>query len=188
MLLIGDIHITSKHKDNIIESVRSFVNKYNDNQIVFLGDFVYHFSYDRTALIELFDLFMEFYQQGKNVYILAGNHDWIKQKFVFDQAKKSFDFFQTQIDSQNGRIQFITDFESLNINNAEFLFVPYNIIEDLETNIQVDRDNIQSPLLTKIYDESIGLLDSKNKKENLSARLNLNLLNKINSFYKNSNT
>ncbi len=84
MLLIGDIHITTKYTDQIIDSLRRYVGQFpHEKHIIFMGDYMYMFSYDRRALARLFDLFLDFRQQGKNVYILAGNHDWIGQQFVY---------------------------------------------------------------------------------------------------------
>ncbi len=84
MLLIGDIHITTKHADAIIASIASYAQENNDEKnIIFLGDYMYMFSYDRTALARLFDLFLSLRKSGKNVYVLAGNHDWIGQQFVY---------------------------------------------------------------------------------------------------------
>jgi hypothetical protein len=34
------------------------------------------------------------YRQGKNIYILAGNHDWLGSSFVFEEGKKVFDLLQ----------------------------------------------------------------------------------------------
>ncbi len=183
MLLIGDIHITSKYKDSIIQSIRDFVSSFDDKHIVFLWDFVYHFSYDRNLLLELFDLFVEFYKKGKKVYILAGNHDWIKQRFVFDQAKKSFDLFSSLSNSNSGLIKFITDIETINIDDDRFMFVPYNIIDGIFIDTGIKQDKNYKNILKKIYNESIPMLDSLNKKEVFSAKLNLSLINQISQFY-----
>lgn len=84
MLLIGDIHITSKYTDAIIDTITRFVDQHEtEKNIIFLGDYMYMFSYDRTALASLFDLFLQLRKNGKNVYVLAGNHDWIGQQFVY---------------------------------------------------------------------------------------------------------
>jgi UDP-2,3-diacylglucosamine pyrophosphatase LpxH len=94
MLLIGDIHINSKYKDKILSSLKSFLAGHpEEKNLIFLGDFVYHFSYDRNALLALYDLFLDLYQQGKTLYILAGNHDWLGSHFVFEEARKAFEIF-----------------------------------------------------------------------------------------------
>ena len=87
--------MTSKVKDQLIEMIRSFVQSQpEEKNLIFLGDFVYHFSYDRSALLALFELFLEFYGRGKNLYILAGNHDWLGNSFVFEEGKQVFDLLQ----------------------------------------------------------------------------------------------
>lgn len=92
MLLIGDIHITTKYTDAILETIRNFIDKNQEEKnIIFLGDYMYMFSYDRKALSELFDLFLSLWKEGKNVYILAGNHDRIGQQFVYAEGKKIAD-------------------------------------------------------------------------------------------------
>ncbi len=78
MLFIGDVHITSKHASVLLKQLRAYIDTHpHEEHIVFLGDYVYHFNYDRKALLQLFSLFIELAQQGKQLYILAGNHDWI---------------------------------------------------------------------------------------------------------------
>jgi hypothetical protein len=95
MLLIGDIHINAKYKDKILSAVRDFINAHpEETNLIFMGDFVYHFSYDRTSLLEVYDLFLEYYLQGKNLYILAGNHDRLGNSFVFEEGKKAFQLLQ----------------------------------------------------------------------------------------------
>jgi len=55
---------------------------------------VYHFAYDRNALLQLYKLFLELFEQGKDVYILAGNHDRLGNSFVFEEAQKAFNIIQ----------------------------------------------------------------------------------------------
>ncbi|NOZ44609.1 MAG: metallophosphoesterase [bacterium] len=108
MLLIGDIHISSRLQEKVIKQLRSFVEEHDDQEhIVFVGDYVYHFSYDRNALFALYEFFVELFNKGKKVYILAGNHDWLGQHFVFAEAQKAFELLQKQGQNQ-GQILFIT--------------------------------------------------------------------------------
>jgi DNA repair exonuclease SbcCD nuclease subunit len=51
---------------------------------------VYHFSYDRNALLALYEFFLELFTEGKEVYVLAGNHDWLGETFVFHEAQQAF--------------------------------------------------------------------------------------------------
>lgn len=76
MLLVGDIHICKKQQQQLLEQLRDFFTQHpSETQIVFLGDYVYHFTYERGALLALFALFVELIQQGKELWIVAGNHD-----------------------------------------------------------------------------------------------------------------
>lgn len=76
MLVIGDIHLQARRADEIIQQIRCYIQQHPDEDtILFLGDYVYHFSYHRKSLLQLFAMFGRLYQQGKTVYILAGNHD-----------------------------------------------------------------------------------------------------------------
>ena len=105
MLLIWDIHLSAKIKDKVLKQIRTFIeSKPNENNIVFLWDYVYHFSYDRSALLELFQLFLELYKEWKTVYIISWNHDWLSENFVFEEGKKVFDLLQEKTWS----IHFIT--------------------------------------------------------------------------------
>ncbi|MDR0282358.1 MAG: metallophosphoesterase [Candidatus Peribacteria bacterium] len=92
MLLIGDIHINSRYKDKILKALKDFISQHSEEKnLIFLGDFVYHFSYDRNSLLALYDLFLDLYLQGKSLYILAGNHDRLGNSFVFEEARKAFE-------------------------------------------------------------------------------------------------
>lgn len=122
MLLIGDLHITTKYADAIIDAVRGFVDRNSEEKnLVFLGDYMYMFSYDRKALGQLFDLFISLRQQGKNVYILAGNHDRVGQQFVYAEGKKISDL----VAGQSNVLRFITSPELHTIESKEILFFPF---------------------------------------------------------------
>ena len=86
MLLIGDIHITSKIQEKLLKELKEKINVSEEKNVIFLGDFVYHFSYERAALVELFRFFLELAKSGKNLWVMAGNHDWIEEKFVFEEG------------------------------------------------------------------------------------------------------
>lgn len=104
MLFVGDIHITSKHASAILGQIIAMVAAHPEEQhIVFLGDYVYHFTYDRKALLQLFGLFIDLATEGKTVYILAGNHDRIAGHFVFEEAR------QTLLFTKSTQIHFITE-------------------------------------------------------------------------------
>jgi 3',5'-cyclic AMP phosphodiesterase CpdA len=95
MLRIGDIHISKKNVTNLVDALRTYIAAHPDEQhIVFVGDYVYHFQYERAALLALYQLFLDLYIAGKHVYVLAGNHDWIHNYFVYEEGKRSFDTAQ----------------------------------------------------------------------------------------------
>ena len=120
MLFIWDIHITSKHATVLLEQIRDMVNTHPTEQhLIFLGDYVYHFSYDRKALLQLFWLFIELASQGKTLYIVAGNHDWIAGHFVFEEAR------QTLLFTWSTHIHFITQPRQTTIEWVECLFLPF---------------------------------------------------------------
>lgn len=120
MLFIGDIHITSKHASALLEQLRTYIDTHKyEEHIVFLGDYVYHFNYDRKALLQLFSLFIELAQQGKHLYILAGNHDRITWHFVFEEAR------QTLLFTWSAQIHFITEPRLTTIAWVECLFLPF---------------------------------------------------------------
>ena len=91
MLLVGDLHINSRYQDKILTGLRDIFSAYPDEKtIIFFGDYVYHFAYDRNALLQLYKLFLELFDEGKHIYILAGNHDRLGNSFVFEEAQKAF--------------------------------------------------------------------------------------------------
>lgn len=200
MLFIGDIHINSRYKDSIISNIKEYIySQPEEKNIIFLWDYVYHFSYDRRALLELFELFIDLFKDGKNIYVLAGNHDWIAESFVFEEAKRSFDIFNDLKLWNWNKICFIDKVIKETIEWTDVLFFPFNInIEklswkssknDLE-NIQVEKE--QSPKsINTLFDapssswDVIGetvkqLARSQNKNEQISAKINKLLLEKIN--------
>lgn len=120
MLFVWDIHITSKHASKLLDHVRAMVNTNPTEQhIVFLGDYVYHFSYERKTLLQLFSLFIELASQGKILYIVAGNHDWIAGHFVFEEARQALLF------TWSTHIHFITQPRLTTIQWVECLFLPF---------------------------------------------------------------
>ena len=160
MLLIWDIHLSAKIKDKVLKQLKDFISsKPEENNIVFLWDYVYHFSYDRTALLELFQLFLELYKQWKTLYILSWNHDWLWENFVFEEWKKVFDLLQEWTWS----IHFITKPRLTHIDWEKILFLPFclNLKEDEYEEYQ-DWKNMFSETL----------LESKDKNEVFSWKVN----------------
>lgn len=166
MLLIWDIHITSKHKDKIIQELRSFIEDNNsEKNIIFLGDYVYHFSYDRVALLALFHFFVELFEKGKSVYILSWNHDRLGSSFVFEEAQKAFEIIQKYNKNNQNLLQFITKPTNIIIENKNILFFPFML------EIPEDKPKQQSDWLKNIE----YLATSSNKNEQISWKINENL-------------
>ena len=99
----------------------------SEQNLIFLWDYVYHFSYDREALLKLYSFFLELYQDWKNVYILAWNHDWLGNTFVFEEAKRTYDTIKNIFhgDENGGKIEFITQPKVEQIEWEDILFLPY---------------------------------------------------------------
>jgi len=85
-----------------------------------MGDFVYHFTYDRKALLQLFALFIALVKAGKTLYILAGNHDRIADHYVYEEARQTLYSFL-----EEKRIYFITTAEFHTIEGNDCLFFPF---------------------------------------------------------------
>lgn len=161
MLLIGDIHITTKHTHAIIDAIKHYVDSFpEEKNLIFMGDYMYMFSYDRKALAALFDLFLELRKKGKSLYILAGNHDWIGQQFVYAEGKKIADM----LPDQGGNIlRFITSPEVHTVEGKEILFFPFT--KHITPSQEKDSEKINDTLKT--------LLSSKNNNERLSGEINI---------------
>lgn len=139
MLLIWDIHINTRYQDKILTGLRDIFSQYpNEKNIIFFWDYVYHFAYDRNALLQLYGLFLDLFAQGKNVYILAGNHDRLGNSFVFEEAQKAFKIIQNAEfkiqNKESGKIQFITKPVVENIEGEDILLLPFFLPTEVETN------------------------------------------------------
>ena len=169
MLLIWDIHINAKYRDKILTSLRNFIAQQpEEKNLIFLGDFVYHFSYDRTSLLALYDLFLDLYQQGKHLYILAGNHDRLGNSFVFEEAKKAFQVISHLMGGGNERgqweIHFITQPLLTELEGKSVCFLPY----------MLDINLADYPWIEEFQDDFYHEhLKTGNKNQTLSAKLHL---------------
>ena len=164
MLLIWDIHLNSRIKDKLLESLKSFIQEHDEEKnLIFLWDFVYHFSYDRNALLELYDLFLELYSEWKNLYILAWNHDWLGNTFVFEEGRKAFDVL-SRIKNSNNEICFITKPLVKEIEWKNICFLP----------AMLEIDEKDFPWIAELkdgkYEEE---MKSRNKNSTFSTQLNL---------------
>lgn len=128
MIFIGDIHIHPRYADLTLDTLRAYIaQEPNDEHIVFLGDFVYHFSYHRGSLMELFGFFLELVSERKHVYVLAWNHDWLWSHFVYAEAQKIFEA------QEHDYLHIITKPQHKSIAGQDVLFVPYMLSRDRYT-------------------------------------------------------
>lgn len=164
MLLIWDIHLNSRIKDKLLSSLKSFIQEHDEEKnLIFLWDFVYHFSYDRNALLELYDLFLELYTQWKNLYILAWNHDRLGNTFVFEEWRKAFEILSRMKNSDN-EICFITKPFVKEIEWKNIWFLP----------AMLEIDEKDFPWIDELKDEKYAEeMKSKNKNLIFSTQLNL---------------
>lgn len=123
MLLIGDIHIYPRYTDQTIQMLRDYITSHADEtDIIFVGDYVYHFSYHKPSLLALLDLWIDIAHSGKTLYILAGNHDRLGQHFVYAEAEKIISHH-----NQSSNIHFITTPQTHTIGGETIIFLPYMI-------------------------------------------------------------
>ena len=171
MLLVGDIHINTRYQDKILTELRNIFSAYPDEKnIIFFWDYVYHFAYDRSALLQLYKLFLELFDQGKIVYVLAGNHDRLGNSFVFEEAQKAFDIMRNaKFWTENGgKIQFVTKPLVETIEDEEILLLPFFLPNEIETNTYTPKNE----RLKTISDFATLLEKSTNKHEAFSWYIN----------------
>jgi len=171
MLLVGDIHINTRYHEKILTGLKEIFSQYPDEKnIIFLWDYVYHFAYDRNALLQLYWLFLDLFTKGKTIYILAGNHDRLGNSFVFEEAKKAFDILFTVEwwTTNKGKIQFITTPKIEDIEGETILFVPFFLPwEKKERNYIPKNEKLKA-----ISDFGQLLTQSSNKHEAFSGYIN----------------
>lgn len=184
MLLFWDLHINSRICDRVIQSMKQRVDQNpNENNLIFLWDYVYHFSYDREALLSLYTFFLQLYGQGKNVYILSGNHDRLGNTFVFEEAKRTYEIIKKISNSDSEwKIEFITDPKVEEIEWENILFLPYFLSEwpllysEWQEWWLWDFSLRSEWQVVEIWNSIKALKDSKNKNERFSAYINKLLL------------
>lgn len=130
MLLIWDLHVTRKRIDACLDAIRLLVAQYpDDDTLVFVWDYVYHFSYDRVALHTLFSYRVNLVKQWKQLIVLAWNHDWIHNQFVYAEAKVALELLWEH--ELEGSLRFVTQPEVLTIQSKECLLFPYTTQFDI---------------------------------------------------------
>ncbi|MCS6982882.1 MAG: metallophosphoesterase [Candidatus Absconditabacterales bacterium] len=146
MLFIPDLHLEPKYSDRIISTLQTIIMNHPDDSIVFLGDYVYHFSYHKPSLLAFLSLCLSCAKQGKHLYILAGNHDWLGSDFVFQEAKIFLDHFSHK--NLAGSLTFITKPSITTIQGQQIAFLPSCINPD---DYALPHDD------TRIYEENAVL-------------------------------
>ncbi len=128
-------------------------------------------------MLALFAVFVELYQQGKDVYVLAGNHDWIGEEFVFSEAKMLLDSFAAPTsDSQSGgSLRFVTELEVHKIEGKRVVFLPYSPFLESDS-VDAAREPSDDILIQEMREQSTILLGSSHKGEQMSGRVNTVLL------------
>lgn len=179
MLIIWDIHLQAKHWERLIYELENYIARHDDEKnIVFVWDYVYHFSYHRKSLLRLFTFFLSLAKDWKNVYVLAWNHDWLWEHFVFAEWKHALDVMNEMWKDSEGKIHFITEPMQTNIEGQDILFLPFLLDKTVfEKNMDLTHDRMsphwfQNSVLEKIYLTGKKLQESDNKYEQFSGRLN----------------
>jgi len=180
MLLIWDIHINTRYQDKILTWFRDIFFAYPDEKtIIFFGDYVYHFAYDRNALLQLYKLFLELFEQWKDVYIISGNHDRLGSSFVFEEAQKAFDVLLQdrfkELTKGKWKVHFVTKPLVQTIEGEEILLLPFFLPNEVEENTYSPKNE----RLKSISDFANLLQKSNNKHEAFSWYINKFLAEQI---------
>lgn len=151
MILIPDIHISAKQSIAIIHRLKEIFSIHKDKEVMFLGDYIYMFSYDRAALMDLFWIFIDLYREGRTIKVLSWNHDRIGGHFVFEEGKQAFELL-SNTDQSDGSwsLEFITQpNHRIDKNNNLHICIPFNdkLYKPAESNIYSSSSLIWSPEL-----------------------------------------
>ena len=176
MLFIWDLHIKTDMKDIIFEKLENILNKTDKKNIIFLGDFVYHFAYNPQIIWEFFDIILKYANNWKKIYILAWNHDYIKSHFIFSEAEKLTNLTELptlHIISQP-KVQIIGD--------KKILFLPfYTRIAKEEEFSQIDKkikklkNHKNKELIKNLFFTAYNCWKQDNKNMKISWSINLDL-------------
>ncbi len=176
MLFIWDLHFKTDKKEEIFSKLTDILDKTESKDIVFLWDYIYHSAYNPKILWDFFDLCLDYSKKWKNIYILAGNHDYVKWHFVFAEAEKLTNIADLPL-------HIISQPQIQIIENKKVLFFPfYTRIAEEEEFIQTDK-KIKSLKNHKHKDLLLNLFvvayqnwkqDDKNLK--ISGTVNLDLV------------
>jgi len=134
MLFIWDLHIKVDKKNEILWKLNKLLEIVDENNIIFLWDYVYHFAYNPKVLWDFFDLVINYVRNWKKIYILAWNHDYIKWHFIFAEIEKLISLNNIQW------LKIISTPKIEKIYNKKILFFPfYTRIAKEEEFISMDK-------------------------------------------------
>lgn len=177
MLFIWDLHIKTDKKKEIFSKLDEIILNTDKENIIFLGDYIYHFAYNPKVLWEFFDLLLNYSQNWKKIYILAGNHDYIKWHFIFSEAEKLANFTWTN------QIKIISQPNIEEINWKKILFFPFytRIAQEEEFSITDKKIKKYSWENLKLFNNLFFIayqnFKQENKNQKISWTINLDLLN-----------
>ncbi len=173
MLFIWDLHLKTDKKEEIFSKLTDILDNTESKDIVFLWDYIYHSAYNPKILWDFFDLCLDYSKNWKNIYILAGNHDYVKWHFVFAEAEKL-----TNI--TDGPLHIISQPQIQIIYNKKVLFFPfYTRIAEEEEFIQIDKkikslkNHKQKDLLLNLF--VVAYQNWKEDEKNLKISWTINL-------------
>lgn len=173
MFLIGDVHVNSMVVEDVIKNLELQLAKSKEENIIFMGDFVYHFNYDRKAILRVFDFILDLYKKGKNVYVLAGNHDWIVERFIWEESQK---LISNMSNNSKNELLFISEPLLKNIEGKDILFFPYNV--------SLLPEDKEKALKTIPYLDVKALGEAEDIKSKISLNINLRLYEEIERYKK----
>lgn len=171
MFLVGDVHVNSMYVDEIIKNVKEIILSKNEKNIVFMWDFVYHFNYDRKAILKIFDFIIELYNSGKNIYVLAWNHDWVSERFIWEESQKLLSNINNK---DKNELLFISEPLFKIIEGEPILFFPYNY--------NITPLNKEETLKNIPYLDIKALEENEDKKVKVSLNINLRLYEEIEKY------
>lgn len=180
MLFIWDLHIKTDIKDKIFKKLEDILNQTSAKNIIFLGDFVYHFSYNPQVIWEFFDLVLKYANNWKKIYLIAWNHDYIKSHFIFSELEKLTNL--TNLENLNiiswPKIQTIKD--------KKILFLPFytRIAEEeefsiIDKKIKELKNHKHKDLIKNLFFTAYTCWKEDNKNMKISWSINLDLVSKL---------
>lgn len=176
MLFIGDLHLKNDMKDEIFKKLQNILENTKETNIIFLWDFVYHFSHKPKIIWEFFDLLLK-YQENKKIFILAWNHDYIKWDFIFSQAEKLSNLTNIK------NLKIISSPQTQKINWKKILFFPFYTriakeeeFSNIDKKIKLLESWTYKNLLVNLFFVAYTTWKNEDKNMQISWTINLDLV------------